>query len=55
MQLVLKIGDIAETLNHHPDIVLTYPRVVVEISTHDVGGITEFDFELARRIGEEIL
>ena len=55
VQFVMKIGDIAENLNHHPDIVLTYPRVVVEILTHDVGGITEIDFELARRIDDEIL
>lgn len=50
MQLVTQIAEVAEELNHHPDIVLTYTRVVVEIYTHDVGGITEFDFELARRI-----
>lgn len=50
VQYVLKIGAIADRLNHHPDILLTYPRVTIEIYTHDVGGITDFDFELARQI-----
>ena len=50
IQFVLKVGEAADRLNHHPDILLTYPRVTVEIYTHDVGGITEFDFELARKI-----
>ncbi|MFH2054656.1 MAG: 4a-hydroxytetrahydrobiopterin dehydratase [bacterium] len=48
--LVTRITPHAELMNHHPDIHLTYPKVVVEISTHDVGGITEFDFELAKRV-----
>lgn len=47
---VNQIARIADDLNHHPDILLTYPRVTVDIYTHDVGGITEFDFELATRI-----
>ncbi len=51
VQLVVKISGIADQLNHHPDVILTYPRVAVEIYTHDVGGITDFDFELAKRIG----
>ena len=50
VQWITRIAEVAEELNHHPDIVLTYTRVTVEIYTHDVGGITEFDFELARRI-----
>jgi len=41
---------LAESMNHHPDWSNVYNRVVVELHTHDAGGLTEFDFELARRI-----
>ncbi len=47
---VNQIARIANDLNHHPDILLTYPRVTIDIYTHDVGGLTEFDFTLAKRI-----
>src|SRR6185437_15042498 len=40
----------AEQLNHHPDWSNSYNRVRIELSTHDAGGITELDLELARRI-----
>jgi 4a-hydroxytetrahydrobiopterin dehydratase len=38
----------AETLDHHPDWSNVYNRVSVDLSTHDVGGITSLDLELAR-------
>lgn len=38
----------AERRNHHPDWSNVYNRVTVDLSTHDVGGITMFDVELAR-------
>ena len=40
----------AEQLDHHPDILLTYRKAKISLSTHDADGITEFDFELAKRI-----
>lgn len=45
-----QIAKVADDMNHHPDVLLTYPRVTIDIYTHDVEGITEFDFELARKI-----
>ncbi len=45
-----KVGHVAEELNHHPEITLSYRKVFVSVSTHDVGGISPYDFELARRI-----
>jgi 4a-hydroxytetrahydrobiopterin dehydratase len=48
LALVDRIGASAEEANHHPDIVLTYPEVTVTLSSHDVGGITSRDIELAR-------
>lgn len=47
---VNQIARIADDLNHHPDVLLTYPRVTIDVYTHDVGGLTEFDFTLAQRI-----
>jgi 4a-hydroxytetrahydrobiopterin dehydratase len=38
----------AEAKNHHPDWSNVYNRVVIDLHTHDVGGITELDFELAQ-------
>jgi 4a-hydroxytetrahydrobiopterin dehydratase len=48
--LVDVIGDLADAANHHPDIDLRYPRVVVRLVTHDVGGLSSRDVELARQI-----
>jgi 4a-hydroxytetrahydrobiopterin dehydratase len=39
---------VAETLNHHPEWLNVYDRVVVDLVTHDAHGITLLDFELAR-------
>ena len=40
----------AEKMNHHPEWFNVYSKVVVELTTHDAGGITELDFELARKM-----
>jgi 4a-hydroxytetrahydrobiopterin dehydratase len=40
----------AEDMNHHPDLEISWSTVTVSISTHSEGGLTESDFELARRI-----
>jgi 4a-hydroxytetrahydrobiopterin dehydratase len=46
-----RIGQIAETEGHHPDLHLTsYRNVAVEIWTHAVGGLTENDFILAAKV-----
>lgn len=40
----------AEKRNHHPDWSNVYNRVTIALTTHDAGGLTERDFELARAI-----
>jgi 4a-hydroxytetrahydrobiopterin dehydratase len=50
LELVNRIGADAESANHHPDLALTYPEVAVTLSSHDVGGITSRDIDLARAI-----
>ena len=46
------VGEIAEELDHHPDIDIRYDTVTLRCSTHYLGGITEKDFELAARIDQ---
>jgi 4a-hydroxytetrahydrobiopterin dehydratase len=40
---------VSEALNHHPEWSNVYQRVVIDLSTHDAGGITTLDLEWARR------
>jgi 4a-hydroxytetrahydrobiopterin dehydratase len=39
----------ADALDHHPEWFNVYNRVVIDLTTHDAGGITSLDFDLARR------
>jgi 4a-hydroxytetrahydrobiopterin dehydratase len=50
VEFVTRVADAAEEADHHPDVVLTYPRVDVTLVSHDVGGVTSRDVDLARRI-----
>ena len=55
LMLVGAIGFIAEAAYHHPDLSVTWGRITVKLSTHSVGGITDKDFELAKKIDEVAL
>ena len=48
--VVYKVAVIAEEMNHHPDLEISWNTVTVTISTHSEGGLTSADFELAGRI-----
>lgn len=54
LALVSRVADLAEKANHHPDVLLTYPRVCFSLTTHDAGGLTERDFDLAAEIQKVI-
>lgn len=49
MKFVRAVADLAEKDQHHPDILIRYNKVTLTLSTHDAGGVTVKDFELARK------
>ena len=49
-EAVSMVADVAERLDHHPDLDLRWNRVRVAVVTHSAGGLTELDLELARQV-----
>jgi 4a-hydroxytetrahydrobiopterin dehydratase len=47
---IVAIADVAEEMDHHPDVDLRWRTLHLTLVTHSAGGVTEFDLELARRI-----
>jgi 4a-hydroxytetrahydrobiopterin dehydratase len=52
MGFVNRVAELAESHQHHPDIMIRYGKVTLTLSTHDAGGITDKDFALARATDE---
>jgi 4a-hydroxytetrahydrobiopterin dehydratase len=53
MAFAVRVGELAEAANHHPDILIHgYSRVRLTLSTHSEGGLTQADLDLARRIDD---
>lgn len=50
MKFIKKVADISESEGHHPDIHIYYNKVLLELTTHSVGGLSENDFILAAKI-----
>ncbi|MGD9892862.1 MAG: 4a-hydroxytetrahydrobiopterin dehydratase [Dehalococcoidia bacterium] len=50
ISFIVRISFEAEQRDHHPELANVYNRVTIRLSTHDAGGITEKDFDLARAI-----
>ena len=50
IRLVDAVAEAAERADHHPDIDIRWRTVTLRCSTHDRGGLTALDFDLARRI-----
>ena len=50
IRFILRVADVAERLDHHPELFNVYNRVELRFSTHDAGGLTERDFQIAREI-----
>lgn len=49
---VTEIALISEKMNHHPDLRIVYNNVDIELTTHDINGISKNDIELAKKIDE---
>jgi 4a-hydroxytetrahydrobiopterin dehydratase len=49
MKFVNQLADEAERVQHHPDIDIRYNKVTIALTTHDSGGITGKDFQLAQQ------
>jgi 4a-hydroxytetrahydrobiopterin dehydratase len=47
LRFVNQVGDLAEEAGHHPDIDIRYNKVRLALVTHDAGGLTHKDFDLA--------
>ena len=47
---VTRVADVAETMNHHPDMDIRHTRLTFTLSTHDAGGVTMNDVTLAKEI-----
>lgn len=47
MEFVNQLAQMAESVQHHPDIDIRYDKVTIGLTTHDAGGITANDIEMA--------
>ncbi|GBC74845.1 Putative pterin-4-alpha-carbinolamine dehydratase [archaeon HR06] len=52
LDFVNRVGKVAEEMDHHPDMLVSYGKVKIVTFSHDVKGISERDFNLAKRIEE---
>ena len=50
IRFVQQVAEVADRMNHHPDIDIRYTRIAFSLSTHDAGGITQRDLDLAGAI-----
>jgi 4a-hydroxytetrahydrobiopterin dehydratase len=52
IKFVNKVAEISEEADHHPDILISFRKVTLSLSTHDERGITQKDFRLAEQLQE---
>ncbi|MBD2198862.1 MULTISPECIES: 4a-hydroxytetrahydrobiopterin dehydratase [Calothrix] len=52
IEFVNKLVEPSESAGHHPDIEISYNRVKIQVTTHDAGGLTQKDFDLAAVISQ---
>jgi 4a-hydroxytetrahydrobiopterin dehydratase len=54
LMVVNTVGHLSEAAWHHPDLTVSYAFVIVKLTTHSAKGVTDKDFELARKIEEVV-
>lgn len=54
IEFINRIADHAQTADHHPEIFNVYNTVELTLTTHDAGGLTRKDFDLAKQINDEL-
>ncbi len=52
IDFVNRVAAVAEKMDHHPDLLVSWKKVTVRLTSHDAGGITARDFGLAERINQ---
>ncbi|MCL6537923.1 MAG: 4a-hydroxytetrahydrobiopterin dehydratase [Acidothermus sp.] len=52
IRLVDAVAEVAESLDHHPDIDIRWTSITFTCATHSKGGVTELDIDLAKRIND---
>lgn len=52
IELVSEVAEAAEAMNHHPDIDIRYTTITFALTSHDTGGLTQNDVELAHQIAQ---
>jgi len=50
LAFINRVGELAESMDHHPDIHNSWATVRLSLTTHDRGGLTNLDFDLAKKI-----
>lgn len=46
-----RVALIAESMNHHPEWSNVYNKVIIDLTTHDAGGVSNFDVQFAKKVG----
>jgi 4a-hydroxytetrahydrobiopterin dehydratase len=54
IDFIVRVADLADAADHHPELHNVYASVTIELTSHDAGGVTERDLSLARAIDEVV-
>ncbi len=54
VRFATRVAEAAESMDHHPDLTISWRRVLFSVTTHSASGLTVLDFELARRVEDQI-